>query len=309
MIKVNVIICTYNPDQDIFNEVLLSLKNQTLSKQYWNLIIVNNNSDIAIPEIENIDWHNGVRIINEQKPGLAYARLAGFNQCEPNSLIVFVDDDNLLSTDYLETCVEFSLAHPQVGCFGGKSLPRYETAPPDWFHQLGISLGCQDFGNTLYISQYKDDSIIKNYPHKAPIGTGLAITYHAFLIYKNSLDDKKLKLGRKRDDLTSAEDNDIVLTVVRAGFQIAYIPQLSVTHIIPKYRYGFEYLKEMAYKSSISWIKVLEIHRINFRQKIPRWTVLPRQIRAWFMLKAWKNDANYIKWKSACGIFQGLSEI
>lgn len=310
MIKVTVIVCTYNPDPKILKETLLSLKNQTLDKRYWELIVVDNNSAFPIPELNHLDWHINSQVVIEQKPGLVYARLAGFNLCQPGSLIVFADDDNILNENYLENCLAFSLTHPHVGCFGGRSLPMYETTPPDWFFTLGINLGCQDFGDKEYISRYNDiDYKLSHYPEKAPIGTGLVVTYDAFLAYAKGVNDDKLKLGRKGADLTSGEDNDIILTIVSNQFEIAYVPTLIVNHIIPKKRYSFTYLKNMAYKSNISWIKVLEMHHINPHLSIPKWTVPLRQAKAWIMLSAWKNKANYIKWEGACGVFRALSEI
>lgn len=310
MIKLSVVICTYNPNRDILKKVLEALRNQTLTYNIWELIIVNNNSTIEIPEFSEIKWHNNIKVIFEEKPGLVHARISGFNQCEPASLIVFVDDDNVLNNDYLELCLAFSLAHKQVGCFGGKSLPKYESTPPNWFGSLGINLGCQDFGDEQYISAFKSSHFkIDRYPDKAPIGTGMAVKYDAFLNYIENLNQNKLTLGRKGTDQNSAEDNDIVLTIIKSGFEIAYVPNLIVKHIIPQKRYTLTYLKDMAYKSNISWIKVLEMHQINPHKKIPKWTVWPRQIRSWFKLKAWRNETNYIKWKGACGVFKGLSEI
>jgi glycosyltransferase involved in cell wall biosynthesis len=310
MVKLSVIVCTYNPNAHILNKVLLALQQQTLNRQYWELIIVNNNSSIDIPAIKNIAWHNNYRVIFEANPGLAHARLSGFKQCTPKSLIVFVDDDNVLNNNYLENCLAFSLNHPQVGCFGGKSIPVYETTPPTWFNLIGINLGCQNFGDDLYISQYKNvNYTIIEYPGKAPIGTGMAITYNAFSAHLNAINGEKLKFGRKGTDLTSGEDNDIILTVIKHGFEIAYVPQLELQHIIPQYRYSIPYLKKMAYKSNISWMKVLAMHQINPYHKISKWTIIPRQLKAWFKLAAWKNEVNNIKWRGACGVFKGLSEI
>jgi hypothetical protein len=269
-----------------------------------------NNTLQPILGLDSIYAHYNLQIINEPKLGLINARLAGFKRCKPNSLIIFVDDDNVLNESYLETCLEFNSAHPEVGCFGGKSLPAYETAPPGWFFNTGINLGCQNFGDEQYISNYKRTNYkLTEYPEKAPIGTGLAINYHAFLGYAEGLNSDKLKLGRKGADLTSGEDNDIILTVINNRFEIAYVPDLIVEHIIPEKRYSFNYLKKMAYKSNRSWIKVLELHHLNQHAKIPKWSVPFRQIKAWIMLKAWHSKLNYIKWRGACGVFRALSEI
>jgi glycosyltransferase involved in cell wall biosynthesis len=307
-IKVSVIICTYNPDRNILEQVLKALSMQTLEQRYWELIIVDNNSDMAIAQVTDIQFPHSARIITEAAPGLVFARIAGFNACTKGTLIVFIDDDNVAAPDYLEQALRFNEAHPQVGCFGGRSIPAFETAPPNWLVQTGINLGCQDFGEEPYMSAYAATGYqLQHYPEKAPIGTGMVIQHNAFAAYMSTLNSDKLSLGRKAAALTSGEDNDIVITIVKNGYEIAYVPQLIIRHLIPARRYSYVYLKEMAFKSNVSWMRVLTMHQINPHSPIPGWTVPLRQYKAWFVLSAWKSRPNYIKWCGVCGMFKGLS--
>lgn len=309
-VKVSVIICTYNPDSGIIKQVIEGLSSQTLNRCLWELIIVDNNSTKPVSQIIDICWHPLAKIITENQAGLTFARKAGFNACTQGALIVFIDDDNVAEYDYLEQALRFNQANPQVGCFGGRSIPVFETTPPNWLAQTGINLGCQDFGSKTYVSAYVDSNFkLQHYPEKAPIGTGMVILYEAFAAYIGTLDDNKLSLGRKGTALSSGEDNDIVITVVKSGYEIAYVPQLLIRHIIPARRYAYTYLKQMAFQSSISWMQVLAMHHINPYSRMPAWTIPIRQLKAWFMLSAWKNKVNYIKWRGACGMFKGLSEL
>jgi hypothetical protein len=34
-----------------------------------------------------------------------------------------------------------------------------------------------------------------------------------------------------------------------------------------------------------------------------------RKLKAYFTYKAWENEPNYIKWKGACGMFEGLAKL
>jgi len=247
----------------------------------------------------------------EAQPGLAHARLKGVSLAK-GELIVFVDDDNVLQNGYLEKVLDFSRKNQPVGCFGGRSFPIFESLPPNWFFETGINLGCQDLGSEQYISNYsKVDFIVEEYPPFAPIGTGMVIKKQAFLKYlaevKNS--SSRLALGRKGKLLTSGEDNDIILTVVKHGYELAYLPKLVVEHLIPKNRYSFEYVKKMAYESNRSWVKVLQIHGINPWKPISSLSLNFRKIKAYFIGKAWLSKTNYIKWQGACGKFKGLSEL
>ena len=94
----------------------------------------------------------------------------------------------------------------------------------------------------------------------------MVITKEAFLAYVNDVKNnpQRLSLGRKGNQLTSGEDNDIILTIVKKGYEIAYVPQLLVHHIIPEKRYTTDYLEKMAYESNLSWIKVLNMHGIHY---------------------------------------------
>lgn len=310
-IVISVIICTNNPNQDYLSRVISALQQQTFSFQRWELILVNNRSDHPFYESIDLKWHPNSFIISENQLGLSHARLKGVSAAK-GDLIIFVDDDNILEYTYLSRAYDFYNDNKQVGCFSGKSHPSFDINPPNWFKETGINLGCQDLGEKLYISNYKEANFkLFAYPIFAPIGTGMVIQKAAFQKYADEVKNSKdrLSLGRKGISLTSGEDNDIILTIIKNGFELAYLPELVVSHLIPKNRFNFEYLKRMAYQSNQSWIKVLHIHGINPWMPIHPYTLKIRQLKAYFMSKAWKSKQNFIKWKGACGAFKGLSEI
>ncbi|MES2650183.1 MAG: glycosyltransferase [Bacteroidota bacterium] len=309
--KITVILCTYNPNRSSFAEVISSLKSQTLPFNLWEFIIIDNNSDYPLLEWIDVSWHPNTSVVLEKQSGLSFARLKGVSLAA-GELIVFVDDDNLLEEKYLEKSLAFYNNNPSVGSFGGKSLPIFETPPPDWFFETGINLGCQDLGNTPYISNYSaTDFKLKEYPQFAPIGTGMVIQKQAFLTYSKEVtnSEARLALGRKGKSLTSGEDNDIILTIVKHGYEIAYLPGLVVKHLIPKNRFSFDYLKKMAYESNRSWIKVLHFHGLNPWKPIPNFSLKLREIKAYVKEKAWKSKLNYVNWNGVRGKLKGLSEI
>lgn len=307
----SVVICTYNPKLETLNKVLHSLREQNFDHKNWELIVVDNNSTESLAERMDLSWHQNARVIREPRAGLSNARVCGVNSSQAD-LIVFADDDNVLDENYLQISYDFHNSHPQVGCFGGKSLPVFETAPPSWFDEAGINLGCQDYGSELHVSNYAATNFtVKEYPEKAPIGTGMVILKKAFECYLNEATNnpERMKLGRKGKSLSSGEDNDIILTIVKNGYEIAYVPELVVHHLIPANRYSLKYLEEMAYQSNRTWVKVLEIHGINPHRRIQKWTLLPRKIKSYIVHRGWKKPLQSIRWKSSCGMFTGLSEL
>jgi len=309
--RLSVVICSHNPKKDILTKVIESLKVQTLEINDWELILIDNYSVAKIESWLNLSWHPKAEIIVEEKLGLSYARLCGV-QHSTSDLIVFVDDDNMLNPNYLAGALRFHQQHPQVGCFGGKSIPQFETQPPDWFFETGISLGCRDLGDDIKISNYISTNFqINNYPKFSPIGTGMVIQKKAFFSYleevKNSTE--RLALGRRGNALTSGEDNDIVLTIIKKGYEVAYTPSLIITHFIPKARLKMSYLSKMAFEINRSWVKVLALHNINPWKKIPSWTLPIRQFRAYIKIRPWKCELNMIRYQAAYGKFKGQSEI
>jgi len=307
----SVVICAYNPKLDILQKVLDALSAQTISPNNWELIIVDNNSSNPIKNLIDTSWQKNTTFVLETQLGLVHARVSGV-LASKSDLIVFVDDDNMLSKNYLSLSRQYKETFPQIGCFGGRSLPEFEEIPADWFFSSEINLGCQDFGSSQYISEYsKSKYTLSTYPDFAPIGTGMVITKGAFLAYyhevKNSL--RRLELGRKGKSLTSGEDNDIILTLIKNGYEIGYFPDMVVTHFIPKNRLELLYLKRMAFESNRSWIKVLEIHKINPWKRISKIGFILRLIRTYFRSKPWIDEKHMLSWQSNFGKLKGLSEI
>jgi len=309
--KVSVVICTHNPERSNFDKVLYALQQQSLSKDNWDLVVVDNNSFTPLKITLDLSWHPNASIIREDRTGLAYARLTGVKHAR-SELIVFVDDDNVLDRQYLKVSQHFSSMHPQVGCFGGRSFPLFETTPPDWLQQTGIDLGCQDFGDEVYITDFASKQFqVTYYPEKAPIGTGMVIRKDAFEKYSQEMDTnaERLKLGRKGKSLTSGEDNDINLTVIKHGYELAYVPELMLQHLIPKRRFTNSYLEKMAYESNRSWVKVLHMHHICPWEPISPVSVPLRKLKYWLAMKPWKDELTRISYKERCGRIKGLSEI
>lgn len=300
MIELSVIICTYNPNAERLNRTLAGLRNQTLALNKWELIIIDNNSSTAVSVDTN--WHPNSSIIPEPKAGLTYARLKGFSRAV-GQIMVLVDDDNILDENYLLNTLKILNTHPKIGAIGGKILPEFEETPPTWLNQFYSLLAIRDEGDSEIISEGD-----KQYPKAAPVGAGMAIRKAAVNSYITKVNKNNSPVtDRQGSSLSSGGDNDLVMEVVKQGWQVGYFPSLSLTHIIPAGRIQADYLAQLNYSSNKSWIKVLQNHNINPWPKIAAWTVALRKAKAWFAYKAWIKPVNYIKWRGACGMFEALA--
>jgi glycosyltransferase involved in cell wall biosynthesis len=303
---VSVVIPTHNPDLGRLHRTLLALRVQTLPAAEWETVIVDNASS-SFPAFDYFSHCAPVNLTITREPelGLTAARRRGFAAAR-GPLVVLVDDDNVLAPDYLAQVVRLFAAHPRIGALGGKSEPEFETPPPIWAAEFFPLLALRDCGAAPLTAglQRAPDGAYFNYPACAPIGAGMALRREAALAWAdhpvtNSLSD------RRGTSLTSGGDNDIVLTLLRAGWEVGYFPELVLTHLIPTSRTTPEYLARLNRGIQKSWMQVLSAHGANPWGPLAPLSARLRQFKAWFVFRPWCGPANRIRWQGACGHFEG----
>lgn len=296
----SVILPTYNPNASRLDQTLAGLQRQSLSVKNWELIIIDNHS--TSPIAIDLNWHPNYKLVREDRPGLTYARLKGIEYAS-GSIIVMVDDDNILAKNYLEHTLSIFNSNAALGAIGGKSIPLFEVTPPVWLKEFYGNLALRDLGETTLITGWQN-----KYPRAAPIGAGMGIRKQALQPYIEKINTGKNTItDRTGNSLSSGGDNDMVIEVLKSGWQMGYFPELQLTHIIPQSRIQSGYLAKLINNTNKSWVQLLESHQINPWPKISRWSVPLRKIKSWFTYRAWQNSVNYIKWRGACGLYDGLS--
>lgn len=116
--KVSVIIPTYKPEDYIY-ECFESVCKQTLdSNGFEVIVIVNGCNEPYISNIRNYfsnkQNHVAVSIKQTDVPGVSNARNIGI-ECSQGEFLTFVDDDDIISDDYLEELLKVS-SRDCVGC-------------------------------------------------------------------------------------------------------------------------------------------------------------------------------------------------
>ena len=104
------------------------------------------------------------------------------------------------------------------------------------------------------------------------------------------------------------EDTEMVLDALRSGWLVGYFPELKVSHLIPGRRLSADYLARLFHEGQRSWVQVLHKHGIPLKPAAP-WTVPLRKLRAYLRCRAWEGPAEYIRWRTACGYFDGRAAI
>jgi glycosyltransferase involved in cell wall biosynthesis len=308
----SVVLCTHNPRQAVLFETLAALRRQQpLGDGGWELIIIDNASAQPLDGSIDLSGFERARIVREERLGLTHARLRGLAEAS-GDILVFVDDDNLLDETYLRSAAEAMSSDRTLGAIGGKSIARYEAPPPPWFSEVNIDLACRDLGEMAqYASWEAVERSQRSYPHCAPIGAGLVIRRDVFAAYASAAaaNQARLGLGRRGADLASGEDNDIVMVVLEQGWRLAYLPGLRLEHVIPAGRLTRDYLAAYAYSTTRTWVRVLDVHGIRPWRAIDPRSLKLRKARAYFTHRAWSGPAAFVRWRGACGQFDGRADV
>ncbi len=305
---ITVIIPTRNPHAGRLARTLEGLREQSLPRSDWELVVVDNGSTpplstAAFPGLAGLT----ARIVVALVAGLTVARLAGI-QASRGDILVFVDDDNVLDPDYLSSVAQRFAASPTLGAAGGPVIPEWETPPPEWTHEFHGLLALRNLGPAPRVARGMPAA---PWPPFAPVGAGLAIRRSFATAYAEVVDrdSQRLSLDRAGRSLASGGDNDLVFTALHAGGDVAYFPELRVRHLIPASRLHPEYLAAINRGIMRTWVRVLALHGHNPWPAIPRWTVPLRAARAWLRRRAWTYPAARVRWAGDLGQFEGQADV
>jgi glycosyltransferase involved in cell wall biosynthesis len=237
----SVVICTHNPRTDYLNRVLAALKDQTLSSEHWELMLIDNASTEPLVNRVDLTWHPNARCIVEQELGLTPARLRGIKDSRAN-LIVFVDDDNVLAADYLECAVQIAGSFPHIGAFGGSVKGEFEVAPEPWVSPYLHWLAIRE------IQRDNWSNLINSWNDSTPFGAGLCVRRAVVEDYWHKVlsDGTRRSLDRVGSGTGAAGDTDLAYCSVDLGMGIGTFCRLKLTHLIPKQRLSVDYIARLS---------------------------------------------------------------
>jgi glycosyltransferase involved in cell wall biosynthesis len=233
-LKLSVIICTHNPRREYLQRTLDSLQKQTLSTSDWELLVVDNASKEPVSTQFDLSWHPNGRHVTESELGLTPARLCGIREAKA-PLVQFVDDDNILDSDYLEKAIQIGEDYPWLGVWGGQQTGEFEVEPSPKLLPYIEMLAIRKVDRPKWSNLYSFET--------TPIGAGMVIRAEIAREYlKKASDNEQMKgLDRKGNSLASAGDVDMAWTAIDLGWSAGVFPQLHLIHLISKGRLTEEY--------------------------------------------------------------------
>jgi len=209
---VSIIIPTYRDNQAL-HKCLSALKKQTLSVDKFEVIVINNDPENQLRI--NSDPLN-LTLLNEYKPGSYSARNKGIEEAKAE-IIGFTDADCIPDEKWVSTAVHLLQEKPEIDLVGGK------------------------------IEQFKAEDkmtdAVFEYQRLFSFNQEHYINRKGFSVTANLFARKKVfnKIGNFNSDLFSGGDFDFGLRAKKAGFSIAYDPNLVVNHPV---RGGLKDLKK-----------------------------------------------------------------
>jgi len=252
----SVIICCYNSSATI-GRVLEYLQGQEGMEDIdWEVILVNNASKDQTVEVARSAWSHEripLHIVDEQKPGLSHARRKGL-ETVAYSIVVFVDDDNLLDAMYLSRAFTLMKTHPELGMAGGEGVAISSVDIPSWFkeHQAAYAVGPQA-DRAGYLPE------LRTYLY----GAGVVIRKEAW----DRIQERGFRFllsGRKGKSLSSGEDSEMTSAFKMAGYKLWYDPDMRFEHIIAPPRLEWHHLLKLAREFGKSAV-VLNFYKVPLR--------------------------------------------
>lgn len=299
---ISVVLCTHNPRPAYLERVMAALREQTLPRSSWELLIVDNRSDQPLATQADLSWHEHARCVREENLGLSHARCRGIRESK-GEIMVFVDDDNVLASDYLEQTLVISQQQPRAGVWCGQSRPVFETPPPDW---------AQPFLPYLALREFDHDSFMmkRDMAQPLPYGAGMCVRRVVAEAFAQAYQQESWRslLGRQGSNLMSGEDSDMGLLSLKIGWGIGSFSRLRLEHLIPSSRLTREYLLRLTEASSASSCLISFFHgesqqapsRLRLALRYLRYWLIPDGMQRSFMLSVIAGE-----WR-ACGILSQL---
>jgi glycosyltransferase involved in cell wall biosynthesis len=252
-----VVICTYNGASRI-GKALECLVNQKGTEGIaWEVIVVDNHSDDNTAAVAQSSWisETPLRIVQEVKKGITYARIAGIHSA-CYAFITFIDDDNLVDPDWIRAIFDCFTKNPQIDVCGGESEALTEAALPEWFGRVqgAYAVGRQaDFTSDITESK----------------GTlwGAGISFRMTCFTKIITSGFQFHtIGREGHRLSAGDDSELCLAMVAAGYRLWYVDSLKLKHAIPASRITWRYATGI-FKGLGESELLLDLYRLAIQRK------------------------------------------
>jgi hypothetical protein len=151
-------------------------------------------------------------------------------------ILLFVDDDNVLASDFLEQALGIGAQCPFIGAWGGSIIPEFEKPLPAW-------IGDQIWRLTVVAVKADVWSNLREDYATIPVGAGLCIRRPVAQKYLERCRQNPItaKLDRAGKGLGGYGDIDLAHCGLDLGLGTGKFARLKLTHLIPASRLTLDY--------------------------------------------------------------------
>ncbi|MEO3404314.1 glycosyltransferase [Mucilaginibacter sp. CAU 1740] len=231
---ISVIICTYNGALQLPQTLSHLAAQEVPAEINWEIIIVDNASTDATAEVARSEWQQydlpnvGFSILTESRPRKYYALATGVNNAK-YEYIVICDDDNWLNAGYINKAYQTINTKPLVAAAGGQGIAVTEKEIPSWFAQY------QQIYAVGKPAATSGDVSTKGYLW------GAGMVFRKSLYQKVNRDISSLLLGPDKTESARAEDVELCMRFILAGYSLYYDEELVFKHHISSDRLTEKY--------------------------------------------------------------------
>jgi glycosyltransferase involved in cell wall biosynthesis len=260
LLGVSVVICCHDSARRLPDTLRHLAAQETDRRLSWEVIVVDNASSDGTAGVAVTCWpghHTApLRVVYEPRLGLSNARECGFNEARYD-IVAFVDDDNWLCAEWLQTAAEIMTRDTEIGACGGSIEAAFEVFPPPWLPQVknGVAprsprAGAGDISDSV----------------GALCGAGLAVRRSAW----QGLSERGFRFllpDRQGLSGSSGGDTELCFALRLAGWKIWYDPRLSLNHFIPRERLGWSRWRREARGAGMAY-PVLALYAFAFDPRL-----------------------------------------
>jgi glycosyltransferase involved in cell wall biosynthesis len=215
---------------------LTHLRLQESSAAPWEVLVIDNASTDGTAEVARSCWQNGpapLRVINESRLGVRYARERGFFEAR-YEFLGFVDDDNWVAQDWVRTAYDIITSDAGLGAVGSIRTPACEVSSPAWF---------DNFHSPYAVLTEQDLEQIDEPLDYLPTA-GLCVRKAAWdrLIQNGFRFQLTGTVGKK---LQGGEDAELTIAFRLSGWKLRIDPRLRLQHFMPSQRLRWTYLRKL----------------------------------------------------------------
>ena len=244
--KLSVIIPTRNRAA-LLNNALRCIVNQTLAKNVFEVIVVDNGSldhtKAVVTDFEKLITN--LHYIYDPNPGLHIGRHRGL-LASNSDILVYADDDIEAFPTWLEA-ISDTFQDQNVALVGGNNIPKFEASPPSWINEQWNLSGPRKVIAELSILDFGEEQteISPLYVFGCNFSIRKRILIEAGGFHPDGMPTELIKY--RGDGETS-----VARYVHKNNYKTVFNPKASVFHIVSKQRLTLAYFAQQNYKAAIS---------------------------------------------------------